>query len=178
LFVANGNGCSKTSAPVNVKVSQLPTVYNIAAASPTDVCDGSPVSVLLQATSNVTADITYQWFKDGAPIGGATAATYTATTPGSYSVEFANVVCGKGNAAPVTISQGTPEVTAANAVICNTSGSVKLEATSPFGTIFWYDDPTGGNYLGSGSSLTTPVLTNTTSYYAGLNERSGAIGSP
>ncbi|MBD0259279.1 MAG: T9SS type A sorting domain-containing protein, partial [Cytophagales bacterium] len=178
LFVANGNGCSKTSAPVNVKVSQLPTVYNIAAASPTDVCDGSPVSVLLRATANVTADITYQWLKDGAPVGGATAATYTATTPGSYSVEFANAVCGKVTAAPVTISQGTPEVTAANAVICNTSGSVKLEATSPFGTIFWYDAPTGGNYLGSGSSLTTPVLTNTTSYYAGLNERSGTLGSP
>jgi len=178
LSVANDNGCSKTSAPVNVKVNQLPTLYNIAAASPTDICDGSPVSVLLRATADVTADITYQWFKDGAPIGGATATTYTATATGSYSVEFANAVCGKVAADAVTISQGTPEVTAANAVICNTSGSVKLEATSPFGTIFWYDAPMGGNYLGSGSSFTTPTVTNTTSYYASVNERSGALGAP
>jgi hypothetical protein len=178
LFVANGNGCSKTSAPVNVKVSQLPTVYNIAAASTTELCAGEPVSVLLRATADFTTDITYQWFKDGAPIGGATAATYTATAPGSYSVEFANVICGKVAAQPVTISQGTPEVTAANAVICNTSGSVTLEAASPYGNLFWYDAPTGGNLLATGPSLTTPVVTASTSYYVGLNDRSGAIGAP
>jgi hypothetical protein len=178
LLVANGNGCSKTSAPVNVKVSQLPAVYNIAAASTTQLCAGEPVSVLLRATSDFTTDITYQWFKDGASIGGATATTYTATAPGSYTVEFANVICGKVAAEPVTITQSAPEVTAANAVICNTSGSVTLAAASPYGNLFWYDAPTGGNLLATGPSLTTPVLTASTSYYVGLNDRSGTIGAP
>jgi M6 family metalloprotease-like protein len=45
------------------------------------------------------------------------------------------------------------------------SGSIILNANSSEGTINWYSAPTGGSLLGSGSSFTTPTLTNTTIYY-------------
>lgn len=51
-------------------------------------------------------------------------------------------------------------------VIC--SGSVELEAVSSgTGTdIYWYDAATDGNVVGRGGVFTTPVLTQTTSYWA------------
>ena len=45
------------------------------------------------------------------------------------------------------------------------AGTVTLEATATAGTINWYDAITGGNYMGSGTSLTTPNLTTTTIFY-------------
>ena len=46
------------------------------------------------------------------------------------------------------------------------SGVVVLQATSSTGTVNWYDAPTGGNFLGSGNSLTTPIISTTTVFYA------------
>ncbi|GGK16968.1 hypothetical protein GCM10007962_09040 [Yeosuana aromativorans] len=45
-------------------------------------------------------------------------------------------------------------------------GSVTLQATSLYGTVLWFDAPTGGNQVGSGSSYITPNLKSTTTYYA------------
>jgi hypothetical protein len=47
--------------------------------------------------------------------------------------------------------------------IC-TNSNITL-SVSGFGTIGWYTDSTGGTYLGSGPSYTTPNLTATTTYY-------------
>ncbi|MFN5182367.1 MAG: GEVED domain-containing protein, partial [Bacteroidota bacterium] len=48
-------------------------------------------------------------------------------------------------------------------VIC--SGNSTTLATSGIGTISWYDAPTGGNFIASGNSYSTPVLSNSVSYY-------------
>lgn len=45
------------------------------------------------------------------------------------------------------------------------SGTVTLQATATPGNINWYDAITGGNYKGTGSSFTTPILNTTTTYY-------------
>lgn len=45
------------------------------------------------------------------------------------------------------------------------AGTITLQATTTAGTINWYDATTGGNYMGSGSSFTTPNLTATTTFY-------------
>ncbi|QSB26677.1 T9SS type B sorting domain-containing protein [Flavobacterium sp. CLA17] len=50
--------------------------------------------------------------------------------------------------------------------VCD-SGSFTITATPITGiTINWYDVPTGGTALGTGSSFTTPILNSTTIYYA------------
>lgn len=62
----------------------------------------------------------------------------------------------------VSVSQA-PSVTDANR--CGT-GTVNLGASSfGSGTLNWYDAPTGGTLVGSGSSFTTPSIGNTTNYY-------------
>lgn len=56
--------------------------------------------------------------------------------------------------------------TAQNNARCGT-GSVVLTATGS--NLSWYDAATGGNQLGTGSSFTTPSISNTTSYFAESN---------
>ncbi len=62
------------------------------------------------------------------------------------------------------VGSGT-SVCAGQQATLNASGS---------GTIEWYDAQFAGNYLGSGNSFTTPVLTYTTSYYAQNGKIPGA----
>ena len=50
-----------------------------------------------------------------------------------------------------------------NQNIC-TGYSTVLSATGT-GTLSWYNAATGGNWLGEGTSFTTPILTSTTTYY-------------
>jgi hypothetical protein len=45
------------------------------------------------------------------------------------------------------------------------SGTVLLGATASSGTINWYTTPTGGTSVGTGTSFTTPVISETTIYY-------------
>lgn len=50
------------------------------------------------------------------------------------------------------------------------SGSVVLQAAVNNGVAKWYAQPTGGTPLATGSSFTTPVLSETTTYYASVFE--------
>lgn len=45
-------------------------------------------------------------------------------------------------------------------------GAVTLQAVSTGGMVYWYNASTGGNLLATGSSFTTPSLSQTTTYYA------------
>ncbi|MDN3676151.1 T9SS type B sorting domain-containing protein [Flavobacterium paronense] len=45
-------------------------------------------------------------------------------------------------------------------------GTVNLQATSTSGSVNWYEFPSGGMPLGSGNSFTTPIISDTTIYYA------------
>ena len=48
-------------------------------------------------------------------------------------------------------------------IIC--SGNATTLSTNGIGTLSWYDAPTGGNFITSGSSFITPVLSSSVSYY-------------
>ncbi len=84
-----------------------------------NVCDNAPQTLIAQL-SGVTG-ATYQWYKDGVLIPGATSATYIATSPGVYTV----VVTIPGNTCPVeakvTIVGGTtPTAQNATLKLCTT----------------------------------------------------------
>ncbi|WP_338758865.1 DUF3500 domain-containing protein [Massilia sp. METH4] len=81
------------------------------------VITAQPASAtILTGTSQVLkvgaegADLTYQWYKDGVAIGGATAATYSASSAGSYMVQVLNAAgSAQSTAAVIAVS---PNVTA------------------------------------------------------------------
>jgi gliding motility-associated-like protein len=57
------------------------------------------------------------------------------------------------------------KITAANSNSNCGPGSVTLNATATFGTIEWYNSPTGGTPFTTGNNFATPSLTTTTNYY-------------
>ncbi|AZA82863.1 gliding motility protein [Chryseobacterium lactis] len=99
---------------------QLPTSVNM--------CDNSPQTF----TASVQApNVTYQWFLNNNPIGGATSASYTATQPGVYSVK----VYVPGNSCPgeatITVIGGTsPTVQNSTLTACYTAGNATFNLTS------------------------------------------------
>jgi hypothetical protein len=80
VVVDNGSGCTGTSA--NVELTSEGGDALITLSGPANICTSG--SVTLSTTTG--AGYTYQWYKDGAPIAGATASSYTATSIGAYYV--------------------------------------------------------------------------------------------
>ena len=116
----------------------------------TTLCSGQ--SVVLQTI--IGARYTYQWYKDGSIITGATSASYAATQPGSYYVQItlgpnttlSNTVAVTSSSAPVA------SVTPSGATSLCSGASVTLNAGSGTGyTYQWYSDalPISGATTGS-----------------------------
>lgn len=103
------------------------------AALPPNVNVCGPISQTMVATSQVSG-ATYQWFLNGNPIAGATNDTYTATQPGTYSVEV--TVPGSncpGTAQVVITSTPAPTVQNASLEVCSstTTGVFNLTNAQP-----------------------------------------------
>ena len=85
VLVTNAEGCSTSSADINISVTPRPAT-TIFATGPLTFPQGGSVTLYVgTAPGNI-----YQWKKDGANITGATTESYTATTSGSYSVAITN----------------------------------------------------------------------------------------
>jgi len=65
--------------------------------------DASDIT-LLDATYGGSESVTYQWYKNGVAIEGATSATYTPTGPGSYTVMVSVEGYNPSMSAPVTVA--------------------------------------------------------------------------
>lgn len=64
-----------------------------------------------------------------------------------------------------TAIDGTPTITSAIPAARCDAGTVDLSATASGGTLNWYDDPTAGNFIGSGTTLSTPNISTSMTYY-------------
>lgn len=152
-------------------------------ATETTICGGKPVTLSIQNVV-VGEGITYQWQSSttGAiytDIDGATATTCI-VSPVENTNYRCNVSCSFSSSnvpsTPVLIALNNTILTTTPATICLlTTNTATLTATSA-DTINWYDAQTGGNVLGTGDSFTTPILTATTTYYAGTESTSSATG--
>lgn len=148
-----------TSANADLVVNPLP--LTITAASTTTFCAGG--SVQLDApTTPVT--LTYQWYKDNAVIGSATAAAYIATTTGSYTAIITNTANGcsdTSNAIGVVNAAPAATVTPSTPVAICQGDSVVLKATNPGGLTFQW---TLNNTPITNATLDSFVVYNTGSY--------------
>jgi len=158
-YAEANNGCaSATRTAVQAVINSIP-----AAPVAPDVARCGSGTVTLSATS---PEAVY-WYS--APSGGTlltiglsyTTPSISSTT--TYYVETGDN-CRSTRIAVQAIVNAIPAAPSAINVTRCGAGTVTLSAGSPE-TIYWYDQASGGNLLGTGSTYTTPVLNSTTSYY-------------
>ena len=159
-------GCTGSAASTVVTFNTAPVVSIAATPANATVCDGG--SVLLTATaSNANS---YQWYKDGSPIGTATATTYAATTSGAYRVFVGSATCGSVGSNTITVTVNpvpTVSVTPASIAICAGSNTV-LTATATNATSYQWQlggqnivGATSNTYTASQAGVYTVVVNNT-----------------
>lgn len=160
LMAANYNGTNTVVATDQIIVYAYPVITS---TTPASRCDSGTVT--LQASTNVG---TLNWYN--AATGGTLVGTGTSfTTPSltsttTYYVESLNGVCSSSRSAVVATVNTTPTITSTTPATRCGSGSVTISATASAGTIWWYDAPTAGTLLASGTSF-SPNVNATTTYY-------------
>ncbi|MBL7701389.1 MAG: PKD domain-containing protein, partial [Ferruginibacter sp.] len=138
---------------------------SLTAGGSTAICSGN--SVLLSVIGGVS---NYQWYLDGAPIGGANASSYSATAAGVYNCMYMDG-CGiiDSVSAGITVTLApTPDAiaTPSSQAICSGSSITTIAITGSVGgtTFNWTRDNTGTvtGIASSGAGDIIGNLTNTT----------------
>ncbi|WP_411030114.1 Calx-beta domain-containing protein [Spongiimicrobium sp. 3-5] len=136
---------------------------------PTDFCDSIDQDLNAYTSTAPPAGTVLTWSRNPNPlITSAHLPTSVITLPGVYYGFFFDALdpCLSPTLQVDIILNPTPTVGSTTPdTICGT-GTATLEATVAIGGILnWYDDPLAGNLLGTGSSFTTPLITETTTFY-------------
>jgi len=145
VIATSASGCtSDVSASISVTVHPVPSVPTVNALGATTICAGGEVGML--ATGD--ADVSWQWYLDGAPIQGANDPELTVTVSGAYGVMATNSFgCGVEALALVDVVVNplppVPAVVAADAVVFCEGGAVTLIASGANGATYqWTLDGT------------------------------------
>lgn len=147
-----------------VRDVQLATISPVAEFSADNITSCSGIINFTDLSSSSTN--TWLWnFGDGTQSTEKNP-THTYTSNGTYTVSLTAQNC-SGSTTIVKNSFITIDAPAAPAVTPNArcgSGTVNLSASGS-GTLKWFDAPSSGNLVYTGTSYTTPVISATTSYY-------------
>ncbi len=149
--VTDANGCSQLSNPIVVSQG---TAAPATITTPNPICAGSVL------TANAGTGLTYQWQLAGANIAGATAATYTAATAGSYAV-VVTAANGCPTASAATVVNAIPVATATQAnltTFCAGLSDVLNVNTTTGATYQWTNNGTNIAVATTASAI-TPNLT-------------------
>ena len=166
---AQGPACSGTPTP------------GATIASAASVCSGQSVILSLENTTSGT-EVTYQWQSstnggtNWSDILGADAATYTATPSQDTSYQCI-VTCSSasGISTPVAITTSPSVAVGTNDSIC-VAGTANLEASGS-SILNWYDAPTGGNLVATGTTFSPNIATTTNYYVASASESTGSVNT-
>lgn len=165
---ATSGSCTTSSRTmVTATVNIAPTITG---STPASRCDAGTVTLGATASAG-----TISWY--AASTGGSSLGTGTSfTTPSistttTYYVDANDGTCTSTSRTSVvaTISGG-PSITGTTPGSRCDAGTVNIGATASAGTINWYDAPTGGSSLGTGTSFTTPSISTSTPYYVDADD--------
>ncbi len=167
-YIEAGYTCRSTRTRVTATVtpnSSLPTTSDVSR------CGSGSVSLTASSPDVIGW---YDSLTGGTQLGsGTTFSTPSLSTTTSYFVQ-AGSACPSARVQVNAIINAMPaSPTAADSSRCGT-GVVQLAAQA-VDPISWFDLPTGGTFLGSGNSFTTPSLNATTKYYAQTNNGCASI---
>lgn len=163
--VSNTYGCTKMSNPVTVSYAAKPPAW-VTASGPLTICAGSSVTL---KTSTGTG-YTYQWYKYGNPIVGATSRTLVVNSAGSYKVQVTNASgCTKKSgsktvsvvaAPPASITaQGPLTFCAGDSVVLNANtGAGYTYAWKKYGNII--NGATSSSYTAKSAGPYKVIVTN------------------
>ena len=172
---ACGTPASATSSSATLTVNANPTSAVLANGTGSNFkCYGSTMNLKATVTGGL-ANFKVK-YTDGLTIDSVTNYVsgndfvITPVQSGSYSlmsVTDANGCLSISNSstATVTVTTTTTISASSDGSRCG-AGTVNLSATPSAGIVRWYNTPTGGTSIGSGSPFTTPSISTTTSYYA------------
>ena len=141
-----------TAVPVTLTLqnpANSPQVPLIASFGSNNICNEGSV------TLNATAGSAFLWSN------GETTQNITVTQPGSYTCTVTNF-CGTSTSAPFVVNSVVPNSPSVVGDSVCVEGSMTLTAFGS-GSLSWYDSE--NNFVGNGTTFTTPVLTTTTSYF-------------
>ncbi len=139
------NACGNITSAAAI-LNPSPLAPSISVGGSLNICEGSSLTLSTTPINNVT----YQWYKDVLPIGGATAASYLATQSGVYSlIATLNAGCSisNSNSSASTTVVVVPIPTASitqGASVSLTGGSIVLTANTNTNTpsYTWYSKAT------------------------------------
>lgn len=179
VTVKGNNKCENAAADakiVTITVNPLAVSTDIILAGNTSVCTNT--STTLSASSTTVTNPVFTWYSDAALTNvafvGATFATpalnanatYYVTVKGDNKCENApanaRVVQINVSAAPLS-----PTIASTGTTICSGNATTLSIQNPQAGVTYeWYNAANAGNLLSTGTSFTTPILTNTVNYYA------------
>jgi hypothetical protein len=168
VTITNPEGCVKTSDPITISVNPLPTA-SITSSNPTTFCNGG--NAMLKA--NTDTGTSYVWKKDGVIISGATAATYSATESGTYTVTITNNngCIRTSNPMNITVNQlPTAAITTADPAQFCAGENAALTVNTDTGTSYeWKKD----SAIISGATTATYSATESGSYTVTITNSNG-----
>lgn len=165
--IPNAGGCDSVIT-ISLTVNTTPSITS---TTPGSNC--GPGSVSLSATSSAGTVLWYDSLTGGSMV--ATGSSFT--TPSlihhrTYYIAASNNGCTTSVRTPIIATIDTiPMMNSfTSAELCD-SGTAVITAVPNTGTVYWYDQWSGGVLLDSGTSFTTPMLHSTTTYYPEIKAR-------
>uniref|UniRef100_UPI00374E2965 T9SS type B sorting domain-containing protein n=1 Tax=uncultured Croceitalea sp. TaxID=1798908 RepID=UPI00374E2965 len=168
--------CTNQIEELTITVSQCILPCNAGSTAPVldtnqpiDFCDTINVDLNNYVTNTAPAGSTLTWSTNADPLQESAHRSSLVNAPGTYYGFFYDDVnnCASPTLEiPLTINI-TPTINSAVGGVRCERGTVTLTATSnqSGASLNWYNTPTGGAILGTGSSFITPNITTTTSFY-------------
>jgi hypothetical protein len=167
--VSAGTTCEATSSPVPVIVNTTPSA-TVTAGTATSFCAGGRVTL----SSGGGAGYTYQWYRNGSLLTGATQPGYIANASGNYTVTATLATCSKTSTGTNVIVWVNPVITVSPNIATIQKFQTQLLTGSGAATYNWEVQPA---VLSSGGNSATFKPLTTTNYTIEGRDNNGCKGT-